>query len=147
MQGSAQALSNYRVANAQARQQALDNQMSLYAGPNAALAGISGGQGANLSQAGVSPFTAGYFNIGRATPHLRSNGEIYNGMSTDAAGDVNSTDWRSTGHIGLDQYRDGPPVISAQFNPGRVDMSQNGAPQQPPPPQQNPFQFRPGGRQ
>lgn len=84
LQSAAGAYSNYRVANAMARQQALNNMMSLYQGPQNTLGAISGGQGANASLAGYSPFSAvpGYFNVGRAAPVTQN----YNGRPSAAFG-------------------------------------------------------------
>lgn len=147
MQGSAQAISNYRIAQAQARQAALGNMMSLYNGPNDVLAGISGGRGADLSRAGYSPFAAstGYFNIGRATPYDAGYNRTGAGLSTTSSGN-DITDVGGSGQFMTRYPNQQAPVTSAQFGSGgQIDLRQNGI-GAPPPMQQNPFQFRPGGR-
>lgn len=152
MQGAAQAYSNYRVSQALARQQALENMMSLYNGPNRALAGISGGQGADFSHVTNNPFAAqnGYFNVGRAGtytmgPNGDSNGAMrtYNGLSVDTLGGqvpYGGKTGTTAAAAGASNISSAPTNIG-----GQVDYSKTGVnPVRPVP--GNPFQYNPGGR-
>ena len=140
MQGAAQTYSNYRVGQNLARQQALENMMSLYNGPNRALAGISGGQGADFSHVTNNPFSAqqGYFNIGRAGTYTQpGRNQVWGGLSVDTQGD--QAPYANGTHTNNSNIALGPSNVGGQINPAASGVNPAYAPG-------NPFQYNPGGR-
>jgi len=130
----------------------LQNIMSLYQGSQNALGAISGGQGANTSQVGYSPFSAstGYFNVGRYQPIVRDHGHQDGVIGIDTAGGTVNPNLTLAGGLNgtfrpVGQQAFG--IGSSAGNPvGDAGFSQNGGQgyRPTPAPQSNPFVFRGG---